>query len=55
MCGKTYTQHYDVVRHKANVHGIVTTRAKDHVNKGKKIKRMPKRPRFSNLVAPEAI
>jgi len=54
VCGKSYTQHYDVVRHKANVHGIVIPRVKDHANKGKTIKRMPKPPRFSNLVSHEA-
>ena len=52
VCGKTYTQHYDVVRHKANVHGIIANRARDHANKGKKIKRgVAKTPaRFAELV-----
>ena len=34
ICGKTYSQSYDVVKHKTAVHGVVPTKQWEHHYKG---------------------
>ena len=50
LCPKTYTQSYDVVKHKMAVHGVIIKSKRQHVNKEKKLKRYQKPGRFSEEV-----